>query len=223
MNPKNMLSLTIGLLAFSFVPVLNAQYRELTGGEDLPDKYERQTDTAVQEYNNHYFTNFSNTTEIQQDMISKINAYYSNLRTCTPGNYHYSMYDMSESPYQYQTATIRGYNQGECVVEIREDNQDVIDEKKPYTTCNISPQKLQSFTNQYGESLITEGPTVDAQNKVNLTELNQCETYESGRPQEIEKEEPHEVTTRKPVKYYQGDLEKNYPENDTDRANEQNF
>lgn len=213
----------IPIASLLFLPNLYAQYRELTAEDNLPDKYERMNNSSVTDYNNHYYTNFTNPKDIQQNMVKQVNAYYAALRTCTPGNYTYTMYDMSETSYRYQKATIRGFVQGQCVVEIREDNIDVPDVAKPYTTCNYAPDRLKSFTDQYGATLIKQGPTENAQNKVNQADLNECATFQAGRPTEIQQQVPTNVNTQKPVKYYQGDLQNNYPENQTDRYNEQYF
>jgi len=130
-------------------------------------------------YNEYFHTTIHTKENLVNDMISKMQFFYKNLRDCTPGIYRYSIY--LQSGFIFPVSTIQGASKGTCQVETL---FSVPQLGKINAKCNYPQKSLSVYTDDEAEALV-KGKSFDKNNPSprDKIEAEACDTYVNGKLQ----------------------------------------
>lgn len=130
-------------------------------------------------YNEYFHTSIHAKENLVNDMVSRMQIFYKNLRDCTPGIYRYSIY--LQSGFIFPVSTIQGEHQGTCQVETL---FTVPQLGKVNAKCSYKQSDLTIYTDDEAEALV-KGKAFNKDNPSprDKIEAKSCDTYVNGKLQ----------------------------------------
>jgi hypothetical protein len=139
---------------------------------DTPNPAQLQQKQAVSSFNKWFGLNVKDENQLNELSTNKIIAYFSKLRTCTPGTYLYPIFNINggftgEDPdtvplFLLGTSIISASSNGICAVKSMVQLKDRTSE----TDCSYSQSTLDLYTDKFAESFSSEAEVAYVKNPI---------------------------------------------------------
>lgn len=135
--------------------------------------------TKLRDYNAYFKTDFSTQEQLNNDVVTKVQNYYSSLRQCSPGIYQYALPVLQE--FLFNTSIIGKQNDGQCPVVTSFTIKRI---GKVVLKCDFKSESLQLFTDQEALAAAQGLSRFDSENPKPLQKAmdNDCKRYIDGTP-----------------------------------------
>ena len=154
--------------------LLNVKFNEIVLKNAVPLE-EEIMDEKIKAYNDQFKTNFKNMLEVNQDMESRLKAYYANLRQCKPGSYEYGIFSKTNKRLVISSTTILGLKASKCETETYYGKPT----PKMLSKCHYTSEGLSIFNDDTAKGLVSGTIIYDPSKPSEMQKLkqNECEIW----------------------------------------------